>query len=190
MGGSDTSSVQRCFLRLLPDKLCSHSRAYFPPKASNSSCVAALDDPAAIQNENLVGAHDRRKPVRDHNRRCDATSNVRALPGSNAPSRCPRSPSLRPESESADPSEAPAQSRAAAFRPRLTSPRARPRRCSNPFGNRSMNARAFAASAACQHFRVRRVRFSHEQIFADRAVEQKTFLRHHRRSFSRSARMP
>ena len=49
---------------------------------------------------------------------------------------------------------------------------------SRPFGKRSMNPRAFAASAAASNFRVGRVGPAHEQVLAHRAVEEKTLLRH------------
>ena len=50
-----------------------------------------------------------------------------------------------------------------------------------------MKPRAFAASTRFEQFLVARVRFSQEQIFANRAVEQKTFLCHHADRFAQRA---
>ena len=110
-------------------KLCSQSRAYFPPNDNNLFVRPALDDPPVIEHQNLIRPHDRREPMRDHDTGPMKHQILQRLldqplrRGVHARGRLVENQNRRILQE------APARSRVAAFRPRSTSPRARPPRC-------------------------------------------------------------
>ena len=150
----------------------------------------ALDDPAAFQHENLIRAQHGRKPMRDDEARPVRHQMLERFldqplgRGVHARRRFIENEDRRILEQRARDRQ-PLLFAHAQFHPALARPR-----CSSPLGRRSMNGARIRRLGRAQELLVGRLRISHEQVVAHRAVEEKTLLRDHARPFRADAAMP
>ena len=139
---------------------------------------AALDDLAALEHQNLIGAANRRQPVRDDERRAAADAATAGRPESSISLSLSR---LDVASSSSRTRGLARIARAMATRcrwpPDSRTPRS-PTTVSYPFSNASMNSSACAMRLTRCDVRARRVRRAVRDVLGDRAVEQEVVLQH------------